>query len=96
MYIIISGYMYFSRVVWGHMPQKNFGLFLSQRQLLVQSEAKILIELLNICLIDNTDLLAYCMKKEIRFFSSFIGCKHFQKCGVGWGGGAVSPLAPLS
>ena len=36
-------------VVWGHSPQNFFCCFRALRQLLVQSEAKILIELLNIC-----------------------------------------------
>ena len=40
------------------MPPKNlFWHFCAPRQLLVQSEAKILIELLNIFFIDNTDLI---------------------------------------
>ena len=41
----------------GGMPQEIFWYFHALRQLLVQSEAKILIELLNICFIDNTDLV---------------------------------------
>ena len=42
---------------------------------MVQSEAKFLIELLNICFIDKTDLvlwLTYCMKKPFLH----LGCKH--------------------
>ena len=39
------------------MPPEMFWYFHALRQLLVQSEAKILIELLNICFIDNTDLV---------------------------------------
>ena len=38
----------------GGMPPEMFWHF---RELLVQSEAKILIELLNVCFIDNTDLV---------------------------------------
>ena len=37
------------RGVWGHAPQKFFWCLCALRQLLVQSEAKILTELLNIC-----------------------------------------------
>ena len=39
------------------MPPEIFWYFRALRQLLVQSEAKILIELLNVCFIDNTDLV---------------------------------------
>ena len=52
----------------GGMPPENlFWYFRALRQLLVQSEAKFFIELLNICFIDNTDLvlwLTYCTKKS--------------------------------
>ena len=39
------------------MPPEFFCYFRALRQLLAQSEAKIMIELLNICFIDNTDLV---------------------------------------
>ena len=39
------------------MPPEIFSYFHVMRQLLVQSEAKILIELLDIYFIDNTDLV---------------------------------------
>ena len=56
-------------------PQKFFWYFRALRQLLdgaipVQSEAKFLIEQLNTCFIDHTDLvlwLTYCMKKKKSF-----------------------------
>ena len=61
----------------------------------MQSEAKIFIELLNICFIDNTDLVlavANILHEEI--LSSF----RVQTCprsgGGGGGGGAVEPPAP--
>ena len=59
-----------------------FWYFRALRQLLVQSEAKYLIELLNICFIDNTDLvlwLTYCMKK----YFLHLGANMSKK----WGGG---------
>ena len=65
--------------------------------LLVQSEAKIMIELLNICFIDNTDLvlwLTYCIKKK-KFFSFMVQTPPTHTF-ESWRGGAVAPLAPPS
>ena len=65
---------------WGHAPQKFFWCFRALRQLLVQSEAKSLIELLNICG-GHTNL----------FFH--LRCMHVQKVGGGGGGGQLPPLS---
>ena len=64
-----------------------FSYFCALRQLLVQSKANFLIELLNICFIDYTDLvlwLTYCMHEELH-----LGCKCDQKVGGGGGGGGA-------
>ena len=60
----------FSRGVWRHappLPPESFLYFCALRQLLVQSEAKILIELLNICFIDNTDLVLCTAQRNLFF-----------------------------
>ena len=80
----------FSRGVWGHAPKNFLGCFRALRQLLMQSEAKIMIELLNICFIDDTNLvlwLTYCMKTSFRVQAC-------PKSGGGGGGGGSCPPAP--
>ena len=72
-------------------PPTNILVFSCSETASGQSEAKILIELLDICFIDNTDLvlwLTYCMK------SSIIYGANMSKSGGGGGGGggAVAPL----
>ena len=76
------------------MPPRYFRAL---RQLLVQSE---LIELLNICFIDNTDLvlwLTYCMKKYFLYLGANMSKKCVCMCvcvcvwGGGGGGEAVAP-----
>ena len=68
------------RRIWGHASSSPW-YFRALRQLLVQSEAKFLIEQLNTCFIAHTDLvlwLTYCMKKK-KSFLHLIRCKCVQK-----------------
>ena len=74
------------------MPPRYFRAL---RQLLVQSE---LIELLNICFIDNTDLvlwLTYCMKKYFLYLGANMSkkcvCMCVCVCVCGGGGGGSCP-----
>ena len=91
--VVFKKWVWLAKFLQTEPPLKNPGYapagvwyFGALRQLLVEPKAQILIKLLNICFLDNTDLVQLLIHSTKKTFGANMSKK--------WGGGGSCPPAP--